>query len=77
MWLCGRQMEGWLSDDARRVASQITLCYEPVTVLSWFEARPICFAENGSSETIDFDRYRNRTKKFLCDFPFQINIVRF
>lgn len=46
MWLCGRLIEGWRSDDARRVAPQIALCYESVTVLSWFEARPIRVAEN-------------------------------
>lgn len=31
-----------------QVASQSALCYEFVTVLYWFAARPIRIAENGS-----------------------------
>lgn len=64
-----------------RIASQSVLCsalcYEFVTVLSWLAVRPIRAAENGSSEAIDLDRYRNRTKIFSCYFSFKINTVEF
>lgn len=64
MWLPGRQMEGLRSDDARGVVPQIALCYESVTVLSWFAARPIRVAENGPERrltSIDTET----TKKFF------------
>ena len=77
MWLFGRQMERWRSDDAHRVASRTALCYEFVTVLSWFAVRAIRAVENGSQEAIDLDRYRSHAKKFSGEFPFKINTVSF
>lgn len=58
MWLFGRQMEGWRSDDAHRVASRSALCYDFVTVLFWFAARLIRVVEDGSerrSTSIDIE----------------------